>query len=218
MSPGDRNPDGMASQFRNRLQTKGFSVRWAIAILYDVAARNVYDSRQSVDARMTGVSLDAQVWFSRRRPAPMKRVVLVGALGSILAVASVASAAISDPVKIEAGQLSGASTATPSVRVFKGIPFAAPPTGENRWRAPQPAAKWDGVRAANAFGAPCTAGAVVGGAVVAGAVEAHRVRQVQRRLRAQFREPREPRQDEVVAAHPPPVRRVRPQQRRTRPL
>ena len=46
----------------------------------------------------------------------------------------------------------------PSVRVYKGIPFAAPPTGENRWRAPQPAAKWDGVRKAEAFGAPCIAG------------------------------------------------------------
>src|SRR5262249_8652079 len=36
---------------------------------------------------------------------------------------------------------------------------AAPPVGENRWRAPQPAAKWEGVRHADAFGAPCIAGA-----------------------------------------------------------
>jgi carboxylesterase type B len=55
----------------------------------------------------------------------------------IVAAAPSAWAAISDPVKIETGQLSGASTGTPSVRVFRGIPFAAPPTGENRWRAPQ---------------------------------------------------------------------------------
>ena len=88
----------------------------------------------------------------------MKRAALVGALGSMLAVAPVASAAITDPVKIETGQLSGASTGTPSVRVFKGIPFAAPPIGENRWKAPQPAAKWDGVRKADAFGPSCTAG------------------------------------------------------------
>src|SRR6185369_15928385 len=38
-------------------------------------------------------------------------------------------------------------------------PFAAPPLGENRWKAPQPVAKWDGVRQADAFGAPCAAGA-----------------------------------------------------------
>ena len=88
----------------------------------------------------------------------MKRVVLLGALAMVLAVTARPSAAIPDPVRIETGQLSGASTATPSVRVFKGIPFAAPPTGENRWKAPQPAARWDGVRAADAFGAPCTAG------------------------------------------------------------
>ena len=89
----------------------------------------------------------------------MKRAVLVLSLGSLLGVVPSAWAAISDPVKIDTGQLSGASTGTSSVRVFKGIPFAAPPTGENRWRAPQPAAKWEGVRAADAFGPQCTAGA-----------------------------------------------------------
>ena len=35
--------------------------------------------------------------------------------------------------------------------VYKGIPFAAPPVGDLRWRAPQPAAKWDGVKQANKF-------------------------------------------------------------------
>ena len=67
---------------------------------------------------------------------------------------------IPEQVRIETGLLAGTvSTGQPSVRVFKGIPFAAPPLGENRWRAPQPAAKWDGVRKADAFGAPCIAGA-----------------------------------------------------------
>jgi para-nitrobenzyl esterase len=92
----------------------------------------------------------------------MKRAVLVGALGAIVAIAPGAWAAIPDPVRTDTGQLSGTSTETPSVRVFKGIPFAAPPTGENRWRAPQPAPKWDGVRQASAFGAPCTAGGGAG--------------------------------------------------------
>lgn len=39
--------------------------------------------------------------------------------------------------------------------VFKGIPFAAPPTGNLRWRAPQPPAAWDGVRPAHTFEANC---------------------------------------------------------------
>lgn len=38
------------------------------------------------------------------------------------------------------------------VKVFKGVPFAAPPVGELRWKAPQPVQKWDGVRQANEFG------------------------------------------------------------------
>lgn len=83
-------------------------------------------------------------------------------LAAALLIAAIANAAVRIPeqVRIETGLIAGTvSTTQPSVRVFKGIPFAAPPLGENRWRAPQPAAKWDGVRKADAFGAPCIAGA-----------------------------------------------------------
>ena len=38
------------------------------------------------------------------------------------------------------------------VNVFKGVPFAAPPVGENRWRSPQPLQSWQGVRSAKKFG------------------------------------------------------------------
>jgi para-nitrobenzyl esterase len=41
------------------------------------------------------------------------------------------------------------------VRVFRGIPFAAPPVGDLRWKAPQPAAKWEGVRKGDEFGPRC---------------------------------------------------------------
>ncbi len=55
-------------------------------------------------------------------------------------------------VRTEGGVLAGAGDA---IRVFKGIPFAAPPVGERRWRPPEPAAPWDGMRAATSFGADC---------------------------------------------------------------
>lgn len=47
-------------------------------------------------------------------------------------------------VKTENGWVRGIEAADPRITAFKGIPFAAPPVGENRWRAPQPAKDWDG--------------------------------------------------------------------------
>jgi para-nitrobenzyl esterase len=89
----------------------------------------------------------------------MKRFALFLAVGTFALVTARPSAMIPEQAKIDTGLLAGATGATqPSVRAFKGIPFAAPPLNENRWRAPQPAARWDGVRNADAFGAPCTAG------------------------------------------------------------
>ncbi|MEI9970251.1 MAG: carboxylesterase family protein [Terracidiphilus sp.] len=41
------------------------------------------------------------------------------------------------------------------MKAFLGIPYAAPPVGDLRWKAPQPAAKWKGVRDATAYGAHC---------------------------------------------------------------
>jgi para-nitrobenzyl esterase len=94
----------------------------------------------------------------------MKRIGLLLLFSGVLFVVARPSAMIPDQVRIETGMLAGTvGTTQPTVRVFKGIPYAAPPLGENRWKAPQPAAKWDGVRNADAFGAPCAAGAPFGG-------------------------------------------------------
>ena len=61
----------------------------------------------------------------------------------------------SDLVRVDGGQLSSPAGAAGSVRAFKGIPYAAPPVGDGRWRAPGPVVPWDGVRAADRFGASC---------------------------------------------------------------
>lgn len=54
-------------------------------------------------------------------------------------------------VKVENGIVQGLPAADPRITSFKGIPFAAPPTGKNRWRAPQPADDWDGIFLAHDF-------------------------------------------------------------------
>ena len=59
--------------------------------------------------------------------------------------------------------MSGVAGSSADVRVFKGIPFAAPPIGNLRWKAPQPAAHWDGVRKADQFGPRCMQGGGPGG-------------------------------------------------------
>ena len=59
-------------------------------------------------------------------------------------------------VSTEHGMLEGAwSEADASIGVFRGIPFAQPPVGNLRWRAPQDLASWTGVRQATTFGAAC---------------------------------------------------------------
>ena len=56
-----------------------------------------------------------------------------------------------DTVQIEGGRVSGIQNQTGDVMIYKGIPFAAPPVGALRWKAPQPVEPWSGVRAANTF-------------------------------------------------------------------
>jgi para-nitrobenzyl esterase len=62
-------------------------------------------------------------------------------------------AAITDPVRTDAGLISG--TTQEGVRVYKGIPFGAPPVGPLRFKDPQPVAKWEGVRKADQYGNVC---------------------------------------------------------------
>jgi para-nitrobenzyl esterase len=53
------------------------------------------------------------------------------------------------------GRIRGADSEVDGIRVFRGIPFAAPPVGDLRWRAPRPVEPWSGVRDATDFGNIC---------------------------------------------------------------
>ena len=66
-------------------------------------------------------------------------------------------------VSVEGGKLAGApSPLGDEVMVYRGVPFAAPPVGDLRWRPPQPAPGWDGVRDATEAGPACMQRAIPG--------------------------------------------------------
>jgi len=77
----------------------------------------------------------------------------------VCSLAAIGAAAPQTPpaaVRVDTGELQGVVDA--GVVSYKGVPFAAPPVGELRWRPPQPAAPWKGVRQAAEFGAACMQG------------------------------------------------------------
>jgi len=74
--------------------------------------------------------------------------------------ATLLPAAIPNVVRVDTGRLKGA--VNNGVTAFKGIPYAAPPEGALRWKAPQPAPDWKGVRDALEFGPRCMQGNIFG--------------------------------------------------------
>ena len=65
-----------------------------------------------------------------------------------------AEAAARPVLTIEGGQVQGVPTETAYVVVFRGIPYAAPPIGDLRWKEPQPVVPWKGVKVCDRFGHP----------------------------------------------------------------
>ncbi len=74
-------------------------------------------------------------------------------VAAVIAAAQAVNAAPVPQVLTESGAISGISER--GLSVYKGVPFAAPPVGDLRWRAPAAVAPWTGIREADAFAAAC---------------------------------------------------------------
>ncbi len=83
---------------------------------------------------------------------PMIWLVLAGFLGATACSDPAPAETVDLLADVEQGTLRGELNGDSSVISFKGVPFAKPPIGALRWKAPMPAESWDGVREANKFG------------------------------------------------------------------
>ena len=81
----------------------------------------------------------------------MKKTIL---LLSMLGLLACTSEPANPVLTIEGGQVQGVLCDNPGVYAYKGIPYAAPPIGDLRWKAPQPVVPWEGVLVADSFGHP----------------------------------------------------------------
>jgi para-nitrobenzyl esterase len=89
----------------------------------------------------------------------LKLACALGCVGLVLG-GSVNGFADSLTVKTEQGKVTGKTINDGKVKAFLGLPYAAPPVGDLRWKAPEPPAKWKGERDATMYGAHCAQGRV----------------------------------------------------------
>lgn len=88
---------------------------------------------------------------------PLRKIALLAA-SSVLSASLSHAAEVTRPVKIGGGEITGLHDGT--LNTYLGIPYAAPPVGPLRWRAPQPVAPWRGQKEANRFAPACAQTAV----------------------------------------------------------
>ena len=73
----------------------------------------------------------------------------------VVCAAAIQPSFAADRVKTANGAVESTTAPKDGVRSFKGIPFGQPPSGDFRWREPQPVKNWNGVRNADQFGPRC---------------------------------------------------------------
>ena len=94
---------------------------------------------------------------AKTRHAASALTLVLGVLGVLGTVCGVRANA--EPIQLDTGLVEGATVDDGAdVQVFRGIPYAAPPVGELRWKPPMPAAAWEGVRSATEFSDICPQG------------------------------------------------------------
>ena len=86
---------------------------------------------------------------------------LLAGIGIVAALAATAARpSAEEPIKTTGGLVDGTAIANGRIRLYRSIPYAAPPVGELRWQAPKPVVAWQGVRAPADFGPRCLQGKV----------------------------------------------------------
>jgi para-nitrobenzyl esterase len=92
-----------------------------------------------------------------KQPLRLAGASMLGLVCAAAALPAIAANAIGNVVQLQAGKLSGTTVEDggEQVNVFKAIPYAAPPVGEWRWKAPQPVKPWEGVRDATKWSNQC---------------------------------------------------------------
>ncbi len=78
---------------------------------------------------------------------------LLAAVAAIQIAAFIPLVSVAAPIQVDGGSIEG--TLEEGITVYKGIPFAAPPVGDLRWRPPQPVKNWDGVLKADKYAPAC---------------------------------------------------------------
>ncbi len=98
------------------------------------------------------------------RGFPQRANSMIPLIATCLLLPAIAPA--DETIAVTGGAISGTASDDSAVRIFKGVPFAAPPVGDLRWRTPQPVPAWDGVLEADTWGSRCMQGDMFGGPLV----------------------------------------------------